>query len=80
MGNVTAERLRRLAEGARATAAEAQTAREARDTAIGEADDTGYKIREIARHTRMSPSHVQRIVVAETARRQAERQGPPGID
>lgn len=72
---ITAQRLRVLAEGARACEEQWDAAREARDRALLEADDAGWKIRQIARETGMSPSHVQRIIADQTALRQAEATG-----
>ena len=70
----TAERLRRLAAAVRASAQVTQDDRAARDAAIGEADDAGWKFAEIARETGMSVAHVQRIVVARTAEQQQHHQ------
>jgi DNA invertase Pin-like site-specific DNA recombinase len=64
------ERLRRLTNAAREAADAHAAAREARDAAIMTADDEGMKLREIARGSGLSLSHVQRIVVEQTARRQ----------
>jgi hypothetical protein len=75
----TAERLRRLSASAKESAKVASEDREARDAAIEEADSAGLGLREIARACDLSVSHTQRIVVATTARRQAERQ-PVGVD
>lgn len=66
----TGERLRRLADASRRSAQAAADDREARDKAIGDADEEGMGIREISRHTNMVVSHVQRIVAAQTAERQ----------
>jgi Homeodomain-like domain len=68
---LTAERLRRLSEAARLSTRLAEDDREARDRAIDEADRAGWGIREIARACDMSPGHVNRIVAARTAARQA---------
>lgn len=68
----TAERLRRLAAAVRASDQVTQGDRAARDAAIGEADDAGWGLAEIARETGMSVAHVQRIVMARTAERQAQ--------
>jgi len=65
-----AQRLARLAEAARRTSQAAADDREARDEAIADADELGMGIREIARHTNMVVSHVQRIVAAKAAERQ----------
>lgn len=64
------ERLQRLSASARTSAQLAQDDRLARDGAIGEADAQGWDLREIARETRLSVGHVQRIVVAATVERQ----------
>ena len=63
-------RLRRLSGAAKASAQLAADDRQARDQAIAEADDAGMKLRQISRETGMSVSHVQRVVLAETLRRQ----------
>jgi hypothetical protein len=64
------ERLQRLSASARTSAQLAEDDRLARDGAIGEADAQGWPLREIARETRLSTGHVQRIVVAATVERQ----------
>lgn len=63
-------RLKRLADAARASQQAAEDDREARNTAIGEADAAGWPLREISRWTGMSPSHVQRIVIDQTTAHQ----------
>jgi ABC-type phosphate/phosphonate transport system ATPase subunit len=73
----TPDRLAALAEAARLSAQLAEDDREARDAAIEEADRLGMGIREIARYTRLSPGHVQRIITARTAARQASAQASP---
>lgn len=69
---VTAERLHRLSAAAKASAALAEDDRRTRDAAIHEADVDGWGLRQIARACEMSLSHTQRIVVRETADRQAD--------
>lgn len=63
-------RLARLAEAARVSARTAADDRKARDDAIEDADLGGMSMREIARHTGLSPGHVQRVVLARTQARQ----------
>jgi hypothetical protein len=77
---VSAERLHRLSMAAKESGAAAAADREARDAAISEADDAGWGLRQIARACEMSLSHTQRIVVRETADRQAAADEAPGID
>lgn len=67
----TPERLRRLSAAARESRKVWETDRDARDSEIEEADREGMPIREIARHTSLSPGHVQRTIAARTAARQA---------
>jgi hypothetical protein len=76
----TAERLRRLGSAARDAEEAWGVAREARDRAVIEADDAGWKYRPIAREVGLALSHVQRIVVAQTERRQDAALEAPGID
>jgi len=66
-----ATRLERTSVAAHDAAQHAKDDREARDRVIEEADLAGMGIREIARHTGLAPGHVQRIVGARTAARQA---------
>jgi Mor family transcriptional regulator len=70
MRSQTAERLRRLSHAAKESTRVAEGDRAARDRAIEEADAEGWGLVEIARAVEMSTSHVQRIVVKTTARRQ----------
>jgi AraC-like DNA-binding protein len=74
------ERLRRLASAARESAEVAQADRSARDAAIEEADADGWNLPAIAREVDMSVSHVQRIVIAATARRQDRERERPETD
>ncbi|GFJ92467.1 hypothetical protein [Phytohabitans rumicis] len=67
----TPERLRRLAAAARESRKVWETDVDARDAEIDEADREDMPIRAIARHTGLSAGHVQRIVTAQTAARQA---------
>lgn len=67
----TAERLRRLAAAARTSRDVYRTDVEARDAEIEQADVEGMGTREIARAAELSPGHVQRIIAARTAERQA---------
>jgi len=66
-----ATRLERTAIAAHDAAQLARADREARDRVIEEADLAGMGIREISRHTGLAPGHVQRIIGARTAARQA---------
>ena len=72
------ERLTALAERARMSAEAADDDRTKRNVAIVEADDAGTAIKEIARVAGMSPAHVQRILIAATADRQAAAENPEG--
>lgn len=74
------ERLARLTQRARMSAEAAQDDRTKRNVAIVEADDAGVGIKEIARVAGMSPAHVQRILIAATADRQAEADAREGED
>jgi hypothetical protein len=68
------ERVHRLAALARRSKQQHEDDCAARDAAIWElAESDGWTYRSIAVECEMSPSHVQRIIMAETARRQAER-------
>lgn len=67
----TAERIAATSAGARRSAALAKDDREARDLTLYEADAAGWPLREIARLSGLSVGYVSRIVVRETARRQA---------
>jgi len=74
MGTLTGrleERLRRTANAALASEDQAADDRDARNRTIEEADLAGIGIREIARLTGLTPTHVQRIIVQRTATRQA---------
>lgn len=74
MGTLTKrleERLRRTAAAALASEDQAADDRDARNSTIEEADMAGLGIREIARLTGLTATHVQRIVVNQTAIRQA---------
>jgi hypothetical protein len=74
MGTLTArleERLRRTASAAKASEDQASDDRDARNMVIEEADQAGISIREIARITFLTPTHVQRIIIRATAARQA---------
>ena len=73
------EKLRRLGEAARISEEVAADDREARDTAIEEADLAGLGIRQIATDTGMSPGRVARIVVNRTAARQAAQRHAVGL-
>lgn len=57
------DRLRILASAAKAAKENWDDARDARDSEIESEDRAGTSLREIARRTGMSPSHVQRIVI-----------------
>ena len=70
--NAWRERLTKLSERARLSAEAADDDRVKRNQAIVEADDAGVAIKEIARVAAMSPAHVQRILIAATADRQAD--------
>lgn len=76
MSAQTAQRLERLSTAAKTSAALADDARVARNTAIVDADDEGCSIKGIARVCEMSPSHVQRILIAATAERQTAARSP----
>jgi hypothetical protein len=65
------ERLRRLAAAAKASEEQAHDDRDARNLVVEEADASGMGIRQIARATGLTPTHVQRIIVRMTADRQA---------
>lgn len=67
---VVTARLSALAESARESARQADDDRLARDGAIAEADREGWGLREIARVTKLSTGHVQRIIVAATVEAQ----------
>ena len=67
----TPERLRRLSVAADESRKVWQTDVDARNDEIEQADAEGMPIRQIARHTGLQPGHVQRIIVARTAARQA---------
>lgn len=68
----TFEKLRRLADAARASAEVAADDREARDRAIEDADAVErLSVREIARATGLDPTHVSRILTRRIAARQA---------
>lgn len=69
---ITSERVRRLVETARESAALASDDREARDKAIGEAEQAGWSVNRIARETGLSVGHVHRILMKRTAARQTE--------
>jgi AraC-like DNA-binding protein len=71
MGNVIERRLRALSEAARRSADAAADDREARNTALADADAQGWGLREIARASGMSVAHVQRVVLAAAADRQS---------
>ncbi len=71
----TPERLRSLAAASRRSAQVADDDREARDVEIETADAEGMPIRAIARWTGLSPGHVQRIIIARAAVRQASAAG-----
>ena len=65
------DRLQRTAAATRASEDQARDDRDARNSVIEEADLAGIGIREIARLTGLTPTHVQRIVLRLTATRQA---------
>lgn len=65
------ERLRRSAAAARAGKDQSVDDMDARNRVIEEADLAGIGIREIARITDLTPTHVQRIIIKLTATRQA---------
>ncbi|HET6215338.1 MAG TPA: hypothetical protein VFE14_20905 [Micromonosporaceae bacterium] len=65
------ERLRRLAAAARESNKIHTADLEVRDAEIEALDRDGVGIREIARAAGLTPSHTQRIVVKQTAARQA---------
>jgi hypothetical protein len=74
MGTLTRrleERLRRTASAALISEDQAADDRDARNRTIEEADLAGVGIREIARLTGLTATHVQRIIVQRTAIRQA---------
>jgi len=74
MGTLTGrleERLRRTASSALISEDQAADDRDARNRTIEEADLAGIGIREIARLTGLTATHVQRIIVQRTAIRQA---------
>ena len=76
MGTLTRkleERLGRTANAALASEDQAADDRDARNRTIEEADLAGIGIREIARLTGLTATHVQRIIVQRTAIRQANR-------
>ena len=75
-GQVTArtdveERIERTAAAARTANDLAADARERRDEAIAEGDSIGLGLRHMAKLAGLARSHVQRIVVEATARRQS---------
>ena len=76
----TRKRLQRLSTAAKTSAALADDARVARNTAIIEADDEGCSIKSIARECEMSAGHMQRILIAATAERQLEARSPSTED
>lgn len=68
--NVHEERLTRLAERVRMSKKVASDDREARDDAIEEADLDGVPLLRIVRRTKMSRSHVDKVILSRTAARQ----------
>lgn len=74
-----AARLARLTEACRRAVDTAAAAREARDTAIEDAEGEGHSVREIARATGLASSTVQAVVVARTAARQARLSRAAGL-
>lgn len=68
----TSTRIARLATAARVSKRLATDDREARDRAMLEGDDEGLSLHELHRLTGLGVSQVQRIVAAQTARRQKE--------
>jgi hypothetical protein len=75
IAEVSAERLRRLTEAARESAAAAADDREARDLAISDAEQAKWSTNRIHRETGLSLGHVSRILLKMNIRRQ--RQAPP---
>ena len=69
------ERLMRLSVAYRAAETAAAAKREAVAAAIQEADAAGWSVRQIARVTGYSPTHVNRLVAEGTARAQQQRNG-----
>lgn len=76
------ERLKRLSDAERASRAANAADKEARDREIEELDQAGHTNADIARAGQLSPGHVQRVIAARTAARQARQaapaQGPTG--
>jgi hypothetical protein len=68
----TIQKLGRLADAARTSAQLAADDRESRDRAIEDADLEHLSVREIARATRLDPTHVSRILTRRIAERQAQ--------
>ena len=67
----TRQRVVRLSASYRAALEQMEDDRAALWAAIGDADEEGVGVRELARLADLSPSHVQRIIAGETAERQA---------
>ena len=61
------DRLKILASAAKSARENWEDARESRDAEIAHEDEAGTPLREIARRTGLSPSHVQRIVISRAA-------------
>lgn len=68
--NVHEERLTRLAERARMSQKVASDDREARDDAIEEADLANVPLLRIVKRTKMSRSHVDKVILKRTGARQ----------
>ncbi len=69
--DVIGTQLRRTSQACRNAKDHYTDEREARDQRIEEAEQAGWSLRRIARETGLSPGHVERIIAARTAARQA---------
>lgn len=72
----TRERIARTSTAARRSAEAAASDRDKRNAAIAEGDAEGAGINELARISGLSPSHIERVLAADTAERQADAIDP----
>ena len=80
MDSAQRERTRRLAEVSAESKASVHATLEARDEAIADADAAGVPLREIARATGLSVSHVHRIVTRKLEERQEAAVAALGLE